>query len=48
MFKFLGKFRYSGIEHLPQELFIEGFAVNMKFIENKTNKITAGHVFYLL
>ena len=30
------------MEDLPQEFFLEGFAVNVKFLEIKTGEITAG------
>ena len=39
-FKSLGKFRYLGIEDLPQEFLTEGFEVNAQFLENKTREIT--------
>ena len=42
LFKSLGKFRYLGMEDLPQEFFLEGFAVNMQFLEIKTGKIAGG------
>lgn len=41
MFKYLDKFRDLGIEDLPQEVLIEGFAVNVQFLENKTGEIIA-------
>ena len=41
MFKYLDKFRDLGIEDLPQEILIEGFAVNVQFLENKTGEIIA-------
>ena len=40
-FKSPGKFRYLGIEDLPQEFFIEDLPINVQFLENKTRKITA-------
>ena len=42
LFKYLDKFRYLGIEDLPQQIFIEGFTVKVQFLENKTGEITAG------
>ena len=42
LFKFIGKFRYLGVEDLPQELIIENFLINIKLLENKTGEITAG------
>ena len=42
MFKSLGKFRYLRIEDLLQESLKEGFAVNVQFLENKIEQITAG------
>ena len=41
LFKSLGKFRYLGMEDLPQEFFLKGFAVNVQFLEIKTGEITA-------
>ena len=41
MFKYLDKFRDLGIEDLPQQILIEGFAVNVQFLENKTGEIIA-------
>lgn len=40
-FKYLDKFRDLGIEDLPQQILIEGFAVNVQFLENKTGEIIA-------
>ena len=42
LFKFIGKFRYLGIEDLPQEFLIENSLINVQFLENKTGEITAG------
>ena len=42
LFKFIGKFRYLGIEDLPQEFLVENVSVNVKFLENKTGEVTAG------
>ena len=42
LFKFSGKFRYLGIEDLPQEFLIENSSVKVEFLENKKGKITAG------
>ena len=41
LFKFISKFRYLGIEGLPQEFFIENSLINVQFLENKTGQITA-------
>ena len=41
LFKFIGKFRYLGIEDLPQEFLVENVSVNVKFLENKTGEVTA-------
>ena len=42
LFKSLGKFRYLGMEDLPQEIFLEGLAVNVQFLEIKMGEITTG------
>ena len=42
LFKFIGKFRYLGIEDLPQEFLIENSLINVQFLENNTGEITAG------
>ena len=42
LFKFVGKFRYLGMEDLPQEFLKENSSVNMKFLKSKTGEITAG------
>ena len=42
LFKFSSKFRYLGIEDLPEEFLIENSSINMGFLENKTGEITAG------
>lgn len=42
MFKSLNNYRYLGMEGLPQEIFIENFAVNAEFIYNRTREITVG------
>ena len=42
LFKFIGKFRYLGIEDLPQEFLIEKSLINVQFLENNTGEITAG------
>ena len=42
LFKSVGKCRYLGMEDLPEEFFLECFAVNVQFLEIKTGKITTG------
>ena len=42
LFKFIGKFRYRGVEDLPQELLVEKPCISVKFLETKTREITAG------
>ena len=42
LLKFIGKFRYLGIEDLPQELLIENSLTNKEFLENQTGKVTTG------
>ena len=42
LFKFIGKFRYLGIEDLPQEFLIENSLINVQFLKNKTGEITDG------
>ena len=42
LFKFIGKFRYLGVEDLPQEFLLENYSMNVEFVENKTGEITAG------
>ena len=42
LFKSLGKFRYLGMEDLPQEFFLEDLAVNVQFLEIKMGEIKAG------
>ena len=44
-FKFIGKFRYLGMEDLSQEFLIENSSVNVEVLKNKTGKITAGAYF---
>ena len=34
-FKFMGKFRYLGMEDLPQELLVGNSSINVEFLENK-------------
>ena len=41
LFKFMGKFRYLGMEDLPQEFLVENSPIT-GFLENKTGEITAG------
>ena len=42
LFTSLDKFRYLRKEDLLQEFLIEGFAVNVPFLENKAREITVG------
>ena len=42
LFKSIGKFRYLGVEDLPQEFLLENYSMNVEFLENKTGEITAG------
>ena len=42
LFKCIGKFRYLGVEDLPQEFQLENYSMNVEFLENKTGEITAG------
>ena len=42
LFEFIGKFRYLGVEDLPQEFLLENYSMNVEFLENKTGEITAG------
>ena len=46
LFKSLGNFRYLGMEDLPQVFLLEGFAINVQFLEIMAGEITA--VAYLL
>ena len=38
LFKFIGEFRYLGIEELPQGFLIVNVSVNVKFLENKAGE----------
>ena len=42
LFKIISKFRYFGMEGLPQEFSIKNCSINVEFLENKTGEITAG------
>ena len=42
LFKFIGKFRYLGVEDLPQEFLLENYSMSVEFLENKTEQIAAG------
>ena len=42
LFKFIGKFRYLGMEDLPHEFLVENSSINVEYLENKTGEITAG------
>ena len=41
LFRFIGKFRYVGVEDLLQEFMIENCQINVELLENKTGEITA-------
>ena len=41
LYNFIGKFRYLGIEDLPQGFFIENISINVEFLDNKREKYTA-------
>ena len=45
LLKFIGKFKYLGMEDLPQKLLVEISSINMEFIESKTGESTAGTYF---
>ena len=38
LFKIIGKFRYLGMEDLPQEFSIKNCSINVEFLENKTGR----------
>ena len=40
--QFFEKFRYLGMEGLPQVFLIENSSISLEFLENKTEEITAG------
>ena len=42
LFRFNDKFRYLGIEELPQEPLTENRHINMQFLENKKRNIISG------
>ena len=42
LFKFIGQFRYLGVEDLPQEFMIKNCPINVELLVNKTGEITAG------
>ena len=42
LFSFIVKFRYLGMEDLPQESLVQNSSINVEFLENKTREITAG------
>ena len=42
LIKFIDKFRYLGIEDLPQEFLRENSSINVKFLENEKGEIKAG------
>ena len=41
LFKFIDKYRYLGVEGLPQEFMIENCQINVELMEKKTGEITA-------
>ena len=41
LFKFIGKFRYLGLQKLPEDFLIENATGNVFFFENKTREIAA-------
>ena len=41
LFKSLNKYRYPGMEDLPQEFFIENLSINIEFLNIRTGQITA-------
>ena len=41
LFKSLNKYRYPGMEDLPQEFFIENLSINIEFLNIRTGEITA-------
>ena len=42
LFKFIGKFRFLGMENLPQEFLVVNSSINSEFLEKKTREIIAG------
>ena len=42
LFKFIGNFRYLGMEDLPEDFLVEHSSINVEFLKNKTGEITAG------
>ena len=42
LFEFIGKFRWLGMEDLPQEFWIKNCFINVEFLENKTGEIAVG------
>ena len=42
LFKSLNKYRYLGMENLPQEFFIENLPINVEFLNIRIGEITAG------
>ena len=42
LFKSLNKYRYLGMEDLPQEFFIENLSINVEFLNTRIGEITAG------
>ena len=42
LFKFMGTFRYFGMEDLQHKFLVENFSINVEFWENNTGENTAG------
>ena len=42
LFKCIRKFKYLGMQDLPQDFLTENSSVNVEFLENKKGEITAG------
>ena len=42
LFKCISKFRYLGVDDLPQEFMIKNCPINVKLLENKTRETKAG------
>ena len=39
LFKFIGKFKYLGVEDLPEEFLIENCSMTVEFLKNKKEKL---------
>ena len=42
LFRFIGNFRYLGMEDLIQELLVENSSINVEFLENNTGNYSWG------